>query len=70
MDEPPETHFQHRLNNDGSYDSICQSCFLTVATECADSALEELEFGHSCPARVKYDLLENLIRTLSATGKD
>jgi hypothetical protein len=70
MDELPKTRFQRCLNSDASYDSVCQSCFLTIATECAEAALEELESVHSCTARAKYDLLENLLRTLSAIRKD
>jgi hypothetical protein len=40
--------FAHRHNKDGSYDSICLYCFLTVATEVQEGQLSEPEQEHSC----------------------
>jgi hypothetical protein len=40
--------FIHRLNADGTIDSICGDCFITVATATSDAALEGYERQHSC----------------------
>lgn len=47
--------FPHRLNSDGTIDSICDCCFATVATATVEADLESLEVAHLCePARVAY----------------
>jgi hypothetical protein len=47
--------FPHRLNCDGTIDSICDSCFATVATATVEADLEPLEAVHFCePARVAH----------------
>ncbi len=38
----------HRNNPDGTYDSICLGCFLTVATATNEELLEESEAVHRC----------------------
>ena len=40
--------FLHRINNDGTIDSICRECFITVATARFGSALAREEQRHSC----------------------
>jgi len=40
--------FIHRLNEDGTIDSICGDCFITVATARSCSALEHEERKHCC----------------------
>ena len=40
--------FVHRVNRDGTYDSICRECFVTVATELREADLEPLENQHLC----------------------
>ncbi len=40
--------FVHRLNDDGTIDSICRECFVTVATAVSESALEREERKHIC----------------------
>ena len=40
--------FPHRLNKDGSYDSICLQCFATVATAATSAALDEHDIEHTC----------------------
>jgi hypothetical protein len=42
--------FVHRLNNDGTIDSICCDCFITAATATSKSALEREERMHKCDA--------------------
>jgi len=47
--------FPHRINSDGTIDSICDQCFVTVGTSTAEPELRELEAAHACePARVAY----------------
>ena len=40
--------FAHRTNPDGTIDSICKTCFLTVGTAEEAAALQELESNHKC----------------------
>ena len=40
--------FPHRHNIDGSFDSICPVCFLTVATMQAENDLTAAEQRHKC----------------------
>ncbi len=40
--------FPHRLNWDGSYDSICLKCFATVATTRTESELTAHDKNHAC----------------------
>ena len=47
--------FPHRINSDGTIDSICNHCFVTVGTSTTESDLELFESSHVCePARVSY----------------
>jgi hypothetical protein len=46
--------FIHRINEDGSIDSICRDCFVTVATARSTSDLEDGEHEHACePALIQ-----------------
>jgi hypothetical protein len=38
----------HRTNNDGSFDSICTSCFATIANTRTESELAAHETNHVC----------------------
>jgi hypothetical protein len=49
----------HRLNSDGSYDSICRSCHVTVASANLESALAQHEQGHVCDPSRMYQLSED-----------
>ena len=40
--------FVHRHNADGTVDSICQSCFMTVAKEASELELMKDEQLHDC----------------------
>lgn len=40
--------FVHRSNRDGTTDTICRSCFATVATAIWEAELERKERSHSC----------------------
>jgi hypothetical protein len=38
----------HRRNEEGSYDSICRTCFVTIAQGMAESELAAFEEAHEC----------------------
>jgi hypothetical protein len=40
--------FPHRLNPDGSVDSICPKCLKTVATKRSEVELTACEASHTC----------------------
>jgi hypothetical protein len=40
--------YPHRKNKDGSYDSICPTCFLTVCSATSETDLQEREEAHLC----------------------
>jgi hypothetical protein len=42
------SHFPHRQNSDGSYDSICMVCFATVGSNKSEDALDWVERSHVC----------------------
>lgn len=47
--------FPHRVNSDGTIDSICDQCFVTVGTSVHESDLPQFEGTHACePARLAY----------------
>ena len=48
MSQTYTLQFLHRLNEDGTIDSICRECFLTVATAFSRSDLEREEHNHRC----------------------
>jgi hypothetical protein len=41
-------HFPHRENDDGSFDSICSVCFVTVASADKENELAFNESMHKC----------------------
>ena len=45
---PAEKKYSHRVNLDGSWDSICTRCFLTIAHSKIEPELAALEVTHSC----------------------
>ena len=40
--------FSHRRNKDGTIDSICARCYLTVGTAWNESELPKIEHSHTC----------------------
>jgi hypothetical protein len=42
------THYPHRLNSDGSFDSICPMCYATVGRSVAEAGLAEHDMAHVC----------------------
>jgi hypothetical protein len=45
--------FAHRVNDNGTVDSICLYCFSTIASLPKEMDLEEKENAHSCWQQVK-----------------
>jgi len=54
MAQASTLQFAHRLNEDGTIDSICRDCFVTVTTASSESDLEHEECDHTCdPALIE-----------------
>jgi hypothetical protein len=50
-----QAKYPHRINGDGTIDSICARCFVTIGTSTWESELERMEAMHVCEAaRLKY----------------
>ena len=44
----PKRYFHRRHNGDGTHDSICHGCYVTVATLRVESELSRFEDSHVC----------------------
>lgn len=47
----PRAKYAHRYNRDGTTDSICKECFMTVAKAIWEADLERAERVHQCESR-------------------
>ena len=47
-----ESTFVRRENRDGTIDSICRTCFITVHTSLWESELDQAEKSHTCDPEV------------------
>ena len=52
--------FAHRHNKDGSHDSICTSCAVTVASVQDEDQLCAHESGHVCNPETEYRFNEEV----------
>jgi len=43
-----ETEFIHRMNRDGTIDSVCPRCYETLMTSTWEAELEVVEAEHEC----------------------
>ena len=50
----PFMPFAHRKNNDASIDSICTTCFQTIASEDSEGKLIAHEESHLCDANWQF----------------
>jgi hypothetical protein len=50
MNSDGKKEFAHRLNADGTFDSICLDCYRTVSSANREEDLLKGEKKHSCPA--------------------
>jgi hypothetical protein len=47
--------FVHRANADGTIDSFCRKCFMTIASSQWEADLERAESSHQCdPIQLEY----------------
>jgi hypothetical protein len=46
-----DSEFRYRNNPDGTWDSICLRCFLTVGTAPSIEELAQIEKAHDCYAK-------------------
>ena len=44
----PKEEFAHRINKNGTADSICLHCFMTAATSPKEDGLGKIELTHGC----------------------
>ena len=44
----PSSNYRYRQNRDGTWDSICLSCFMTAASSERFEDLAALEYLHKC----------------------
>ena len=52
---PQRASFAHRRNDDGTYDSICPTCFRTIAQSARELDLHNAEDSHVCnPSLVEH----------------
>lgn len=54
------TKFAHRVNENGTLDSICRHCFITIGNSTWEADLERLETAHVCDPGwlMHFDLME------------
>jgi len=51
--------FAHRINANGTHDSICRGCFATVASVRDEAELAQHEGDHVCDPLLRYRLRED-----------
>jgi hypothetical protein len=56
---PQQRTFPHRLNPNGTYDSICKECHQTVASSREEDGLASAERNHVCNPIRLYQLAED-----------
>jgi hypothetical protein len=63
-----KSDFHHRVNVDGTVDSICLRCYLTAGSARNESELPALEAAHVCPGRGSAIKDVQRIRRARASG--
>lgn len=58
-------NFTHRDNEDGTIDSMCESCFLAVARAVKKGELEQMELRHVCQPVERRKLIRTVHRVFS-----
>jgi hypothetical protein len=61
-------YFHHRHNRSGTYDSICNGCFMTVASTSDDTELAPFEGAHVCDPIRAYQVSEFAYRAANTPG--
>jgi hypothetical protein len=68
MASSPQPDFVRRAIPDGTTDSICEKCFVIVATATCEADLDSAERCHKCdPSRLEY--LKKIVERFDAVGK-
>jgi hypothetical protein len=58
--------FSHTQNENGTYNTRCLYCFMTIASAVeSDEELERVETNHICPEKALADLLASRTDALS-----
>jgi|HubBroStandDraft_6_1064221.scaffolds.fasta_scaffold208022_2 hypothetical protein len=67
-----QVKFPHRHNSDGSYDSICTACFVTIASVRDEELLCAHEAAHICdPVNLyRIESLKSVCLWTTATPQD
>jgi len=61
--------FVHRSNSNGTTDSICKSCFLTIATAMWEADLDSAEQAHKCDPFRLSSLKTAVLRATEGTAE-
>jgi len=59
--------FPHRLNPNGSYDSICTECHQTVASSPDEAVLVQHERDHACSPMRLFELAQDQSQSARST---
>lgn len=69
-----QSEFPHRMNKDGTIDSICPRCYATIGTSTREADLKRMEAAHVCePSRLSHfeELRRRpIVREEPASGQD
>ena len=55
MNTVGNSEYEHRQNADGTFDSICLSCYLTVSSAPSERELAAGEAKHSCTGVIAHE---------------
>lgn len=68
MASSPQPDFVRRANPNGTTDSVCEKCFVIVATATCEAHFDSAERSHKCdPSRLEY--LKKIMERFDAVGK-
>ena len=59
MSDHTRRFFRHRLNANGSFDSICTECHMMVTSTRFEMELAHHEQVHTCDPQRLYQIMEN-----------
>jgi hypothetical protein len=63
-----ESLFVHRDNADGTIDSFCRKCFMTIASSQWEANLERAEQNHKCDP-IHLELLSGILNQTSKSNR-
>lgn len=72
MSATPRVKFAHRKNIDGTFDSICLTCYRTAGSSLIENGLESHETHHICRPvdlwYVQHELRTKMVRAMGQAG--